>query len=312
MVKRLGTRRWAGTCLASTAIIVIALLPALADGPAHPAYSPIVPRSNPCIAAGNEGPFFSLRDLQVYVPPRKLPTTATPRPPAWRKYPAALHNFALPPREVPAEEVEYLTTHEIRHGDPQSHYVALTFDCESSPSRTRKLLAVLREHKVKATFFILGKYAYNSPQVIREIAADGHEFGNHSFFHPSFAGMSPITITHEITYTEAAIDMAVGRHISMRYFRFPYGGRDRRLRAIIATLGYRSAFWDLDPFGWKPDVTAQDVEDYIRNNVHPGGVVIMHCHCMDDITALPGVIEVIRARGLEPGTLSDALAPPGP
>jgi peptidoglycan/xylan/chitin deacetylase (PgdA/CDA1 family) len=145
------------------------------------------------------------------------------------------------------------------------------------------------------------------PDIIREIAADGHEFGNHSFFHPLYYDIAPITATQEVTYTEAVLDWAVGEHVPMRYFRFPYGGRNAPLRTLVAELGYQSSFWDLDPRGWEPHVTAADVVDYIRFTARNGGIVIMHCGCWDDANALAEIIDVIREKGIEPGPLSDVL-----
>jgi peptidoglycan-N-acetylmuramic acid deacetylase len=186
--------------------------------------------------------------------------------------------------------------------------MALTFDCEIGPRRTRQILDTLREEDVKATFFVQGRFAYRNPDLIRQMAVDGHEIGNHSFFHPLFTDLSPLEMTKEITYTEAAISWAVGHYVPMRWFRFPYAGRNHTTRLHVASLGYQSSSWDLDPRGWEPGVTAQDVVDYIRQRAHNGGIVIMHCGSPDDVRALPGVIQAIRERGLFLGTLSDALA----
>jgi peptidoglycan/xylan/chitin deacetylase (PgdA/CDA1 family) len=95
----------------------------------------------------------------------------------------------------------------------------------------------------------------------------------------------------------------------MRFFRFPYAGRNRATREYVAALGYQSSFWDLDPRGWDTTVSAQDVVDAIQQRVHAGSIVIMHCSSWDDALALPSVIRVIRERGLAPGTLSEVLQP---
>jgi peptidoglycan/xylan/chitin deacetylase (PgdA/CDA1 family) len=169
-------------------------------------------------------------------------------------------------------------------------------------------LETLGKNGVKATFFILGRYACRHPEVMREIAAGRHEFGNHSFFHPLFTDLSPITSTLEITYTEAAIDWAIGQHVPMRYFRFPYGRGNRVTRMHLASMGYQSAFWDIDPRGWDPTNSPEDVVEHVRRTAHPGGIVIMHCGSWDDANALADVIRVIREKGLIPGMLSDVLA----
>jgi peptidoglycan/xylan/chitin deacetylase (PgdA/CDA1 family) len=185
--------------------------------------------------------------------------------------------------------------------------MALTFDCEAGSGSTRQILQVLQENEIKATFFVLGKYAYLYPDIVRQIAEQGHEIGNHSFYHPLFTAITPTTATQEITYTEAAIDWAVGRHVPMRYIRFPYGGRNYTTRLHAATLGYQSSFWDIDPRGWDPTHTVTDVVEHVQHTAHYGGIIIMHCGSWDDANALGDVIRVIREQGMTPGTLSDVL-----
>jgi peptidoglycan/xylan/chitin deacetylase (PgdA/CDA1 family) len=259
-----------------------------------------------CLTAGDHGPFFSLRDLQNYVP-RPTPPTWKIKPPVWKEYPVDLDKVPLAPREYSSETVNYMAMHEIHYGDRNVPYVALTFDCEAGTASTLQILKTLRRKDVKATFFVLGRYVYRNPEIVREIAKDGHEFGSHSFFHPLFTNISSVTATQEITYTEAAVAWAVGEYVPMRYLRFPYGGRNYATRLHAATWGYQSAFWDLDPRGWEPEKTAEDVVEYIRQTAHAGGIVIMHCSCLDDVKALPDVIQAIREKGLSPGKLSDVL-----
>ena len=114
--------------------------------------------------------------------------------------------------------------------------------------------------------------------------------------------------TRELTYTEAAIDWAVGQHVPMRYVRFPYGGRNYAARLHAAGLGYQSAFWDIDPRGWDPAHTVTDAVEHIRHTAHYGGIIIMHCGSWDDANALADVIGAIRELGIAPGTLSDVLS----
>lgn len=275
-----------------------------------------------CIAASEGGPFFSLADLSHRPrPSQETLLSATIKPPPMMQYPPELQTIPIIPRHYTSETVTYLAQHQVHYGDPHKLFVALTFDCEAGTNSTLKVLTTLRQENVRATFFILGRYAYMYPDIVRQIVDDGHELGNHSFFHPLFYNLAPISITQEVTYTEAVVDWAVGRHVPMRYFRFPYAGSSAPLRRLVASLGYQSAFWDLDPRGWEPDKSAQDVVTYIRTTAHPGGIAILHCGSWDDANALSDLIKAIRFKGLEPGTLSDVLteqdcavpgyAPPG-
>ena len=291
----------------------------LADTPQHPGtVEPLrqdEPGQRPSLAAGHRpltltagdrGPFFTLADLKSYTPPPTKPHSRT-TPPVWKVYPLELRTYSPLPRAYTPETIQYLAQHEIRDGDPLAPYVALTFDCETGPGSTRQILQTLAVEEVKGTFFVLGRYAYARPEITRQIAEQGHEIANHSFFHPRFTDIDLITATLEITYTEAAVARAVGEAVPMRYLRFPYGGRNWATKEHAAAWGYQSAFWNLDPKGWEPDKTPQDVVDYIRRTVHPGGIVILHCSSWNDARALPEIIRIIRDKGLEPGSLSDVL-----
>ena len=300
----------------SSAVLCIVLLLSIAhagaDAPkgesAAARRNTALPRHAIRLTASDDGPFFSLKELATYTPvPRTTPPTWQIRPPIWKEYPAEVVKVPFVPREYPPETVTYLAEHEIRHGDRQKPAMALTFDCESGTGSTLKILDTLREQDVRATFFVLGRYAYIYPEFIQQIAADGHEIGSHSFFHPLFTAATPVTATQEIVYTEAVIDWAVGHHIPMRYFRFPYGGRNDAARQHAATLGYQSVFWDIDPRGWDPEKSIEDVIAHVQNRAHHGGIVIMHCGSWDDANALAAVIESIRARGMSPGTLTSVL-----
>jgi peptidoglycan-N-acetylmuramic acid deacetylase len=267
-----------------------------------------LPRHKVALTASDDGPFFTLADLATYTPvPRTPPHKWEIKPPIAHEYPAEIKGVPFVPRAYTTETIGYLADHEIVHGDRQRPGMALTFDCEAGSGSTRQILRVLQEQGTKATFFVLGKYAYLYPDIVHQIALDGHEIGNHSFFHPLFTAITPTVATQELTYTEAAIDWAVGQHVPMRYVRFPYGGRNYANRLHAATLGYQSSFWDIDPRGWDPTKTVTDVVEHVRHTAHYGGIIIMHCGSWDDANALAEVIQVIRDLGMTPGTLTDVL-----
>jgi peptidoglycan-N-acetylmuramic acid deacetylase len=271
---------------------------------------PVLPRHDIALTADDEGPFFTLADLAVYTPvPRTPPIKWKIKPLLKQEYPPEIASIPFVPRTYTTETIIYLAEHEVLHGDRQKARMALTFDCEAGTGSTRQILQVLQEHQTKATFFVLGKYAYLCPDIVRQIAQEGHEIGNHSFFHPLFTAITPTVATQEITYTEAAIDWAVGHHVPMRYIRFPYGGRNDAARLHAATFGYQSSFWDIDPRGWDPTHTVTDVVEHIRQRAHYGGIIIMHCGSWDDANALPDVLHLLRELGITPGALSDVLTP---
>jgi peptidoglycan/xylan/chitin deacetylase (PgdA/CDA1 family) len=310
-------RRYQGIlrCLALATMLIV-LLPAgrsmrtpavHADAPIYnPAYVPptsTATNRTMCIDAGEGMPCFALTDLQLWVPKWTI------SPPAWNEYPPVLDAVPLVARTYSTDTIEYLATHEIASGDPASTTFALTFDCETYPKRVQQIVDTLHREKVQATFFLQGSFAYRNPGIVRQMLANGHELGSHSFFHPLFTDLTPLQIAQEITYTEAAIAWAAGEYVPLRYFRFPYAGRNGYTLREVARLGYQSSYWNMDPRGWEPDKTAKDVVDYVRQRAHGGGIVILHCSSLNDVNALPGILQAVRDHGLQPGTLSEVLRP---
>jgi len=206
-----------------------------ADGPWG--QSPETGRGPAIAIGGEDGPYFSVVDLVHYSPPPPRPTHKI-TPPVWTQYPDLLRDWHLDTHSYLTETITYLAQHEVHYGDRQSAFLALTFDCENETGATRRILETLRHENTHATFFLTGRYAYMWPEVAREIVEDGHEIGNHSFFHPLFTGVSAITATMEITYTEAAISRSVGTEVPMRFFGFPYAGRDYGTLIHVASMRY--------------------------------------------------------------------------
>jgi peptidoglycan/xylan/chitin deacetylase (PgdA/CDA1 family) len=261
----------------------------------------------PQLTEGPTGKTFTIDDLRSYTPPKPIPPVR-PHPPLFtREYPALLQQVPREASVYSPTTIETLAHHEIRSGDPESGYVALTFDCEIYPKHVLSILQTLREENVRATFFVLGQFAYNFPAVIQQMVADGHEIGNHSFFHPFFTEISPLQATNEITYTEAAISWAVGHWTPMRYFRFPGAYRDAATRQLVASLGYQSVYWSVDAQEWSAGKTDAEVLATIQKQTRSGSIVLLHCR---EIGAriLPAVLESIRAKGLSPGTVTDVLS----
>src|SRR5580692_10030031 len=97
--------------------------------------------------------------------------------------------------------------------------LALTFDDGPNPACTPRLLDILSQHDVRATFFLVGRYAYAEPALVRRIQAAGHLIGNHSWSHPNLAITPARRITEELTRTRDTLRQITGAPV--RYFRPP-------------------------------------------------------------------------------------------
>lgn len=217
------------------------------------------------------------------------------------------------------------SSYEIQRTGDKPGKIALTFDDGPDPVWTPKILDVLKQENVKACFFVVGENGQANPDLIRRIADEGHEIGNHSFTHPDMAEIPGIVADLELNTTQRLIESLTGR--STRLFRAPYFG-DAEPRATdelaptvrAQDLGYISIGLRLDPRDWKltNDDGTPHTPDQIVNEVltaaaittpeERGEIVLLHDSGGDrsaTVAALPKLINELRARGYEFTTVSD-------
>ena len=179
--------------------------------------------------------------------------------------------------------------------------VALTFDAEHPdrplcpPRNAERILDVLRDAGVRASFFIQGRWARSQPETARRIAEDGHLVGHHSNYHARMPYLSDDGLRADVTEGELAIREIVG--VDPRpWFRCPFGeGRDdpRVLRAL-AELGYRNVHWDVELEDWEPWRAPEDIaRDAVEGALaRPGGaVILLHTWPGPTAVALPAILE---------------------
>ncbi len=209
--------------------------------------------------------------------------------------------------EITADYVNFIAENEIVHGDTSQPAMALTFDCGGGVASLQYILNTLKDNSVTGTFFLEGNFVHLKPEIVPMILTGGHELGNHSFTHPKFTTLTQTQVAQELSRTEAAISAAAGEPLPMRYFRFPYGDRNKEIKRWVAEQGYQSVFWDIDPQGWRKTMTATTVISFVLANAHPGGIVLMHCYAPADEAALPDVIAGLQAMGYRLDSLSNIL-----
>jgi peptidoglycan/xylan/chitin deacetylase (PgdA/CDA1 family) len=175
--------------------------------------------------------------------------------------------------------------------------VALTFDDGPNPQDTLRLLAVLRAHRVTATFCLWGDHVRAHPQVARAIARAGHTLCNHTMHHDDMSTWTPEQIRADLAETSAVIRQAVpGARIP--YFRAPYGAWGQTPQ-VAAALGMQSLGWQLAVGDWEPPGTDVLVERLLTG-VTPGAVVLLHDGGGDrsqTVDAVDRVIPALRAEG---------------
>ena len=174
----------------------------------------------------------------------------------------------------------------------------LTFDCGYEyENLTSRILDVLKEKGVSATFFCTLDHIKKETDLIARMIKEGHIVGNHSTTHPSFASISRSTMAKEIEETENYLRENFG--YSAKYFRFPAGEYTESALELISSLGYRSVFWSVAYDDWDTSkVRGKDYAiDKVMSRLHPGAVILLHSVSKDNAEALGEIIDRAREQG---------------
>lgn len=207
-----------------------------------------------------------------------------------------------------------------RKGDPAQPWVALTFDDGPSPEYTPRILDILREYEVPATFFMVGVHVEKYPDIARRIVAEGHEVGNHTYTHINVPTASTRRLTQELIHTTHIIYETTGQYPT--YARPPRGLYDGRYRRLTALQGQSVVLWTLSSQDWQIGANRNQLVRRVLSRVKPGDIILFHDsgalirheggNRMATVEALPAIIEGIRALGLEIVPLSVLLAQASP
>jgi peptidoglycan/xylan/chitin deacetylase (PgdA/CDA1 family) len=199
--------------------------------------------------------------------------------------------------------------------------VALTFDDGPDPRTTPRILVTLRQHDVKATFFVVGSQVERHPALLRRIVEEGHTVGNHSYDHADMSYLTPGQIRLELQHTQKAVDKALGYHYQMKIMRPPYGEpyfegpdalpgfrrivRQEQLFPVIWTIDTQDYLMAGNPQGIVRSVVRQDKTGRSKDRDQ---VVLMHDVHPQDAQALPDIIDHFERSGREFVGVNEILA----
>lgn len=142
--------------------------------------------------------------------------------------------------------------------------LALTFDDGPNPVWTPRLLTILADHNVKATFFLMGSRAKEQPALVRRITAEGHLVGNHTWSHPNLALTNAKQIREELARTSETLEQITGKEV--RYFRPPFGARRPAVFRIARSLGLTTVLWNAMTSDWS-EPSAERIAQSLTNKI---------------------------------------------
>ncbi len=163
-------------------------------------------------------------------------------------------------------------------GEPDEKNIYLTFDAGFENGNTEKILDTLKNHDVKAAFFLVGHYLEKEPELVKRMVEDGHIVGNHTFHHPDMSLISDReSFKKELISLEELYKEITGEDMP-KYYRPPQGKFNENNLKMADELGYKTIFWSLAYVDWYKDKqpTKEHAFSKLIPRIHPGAVVLLH------------------------------------
>ncbi len=229
-------------------------------------------------------------------------------PPAFRASPSpqptpASYTSIPQPTAVPVVVPEKATYNSC---NVEGMSIAITFDDGPNPELTPRLLDMLKERGIKATFFVVGKNVEEYPAIVERMAAEGHEVANHSWSHPSLTKLGLESFRKQIENTNEAIAKATGKRPLL--MRPPYGATSASLnKRLNEQFGLKVILWSVDPLDWKYR-NSNRVYNWIVQNTRPGSIILAHDIHATTVAAMPATLDALLAKGYKFSTVSELIA----
>lgn len=190
--------------------------------------------------------------------------------------------------------------------DNRNNKMAITFDSAYINEYTYRILDILDEYDVKATFFMTANFIKNNYDQVAEILSRGHEIGNHSTSHEDFKKLSKDKIKKEVMNCHKALKDKFD--IDMCLFRFPYGSYDKNILSQVKSYGYYPIQWSCDSLDWR-NVSVEAITSKFKSStyLYPGAIVLFHNGAIYTPDALPTVLNTCNSLGLKCVRVSDLI-----
>ncbi len=181
-----------------------------------------------------------------------------------------------PTGNASADELGQYDAHYLGNG--QEKVIYLTFDCGYENGNTQKILKALKKHNAKGTFFVVGHFLETSPELAKQIIAEGHAVGNHTYHHPDMSSIATMESFQKEMEDNAALFQQVTGQEMTKYYRPPQGKYSTVNLKMAKELGYHTFFWSLAYVDWYEDKQPSHEEAFekLTGRIHPGAIVLLH------------------------------------
>lgn len=192
--------------------------------------------------------------------------------------------------------------------DTKEKKIYLTFDCGYELGYTEAILDALKKHGVKATFFVVGHYLEESPELVCRMAEEGHTVANHSYHHPDMTTLSDEKLAQELQSNADKYKELTGLEMA-HFYRPPQGKYTLENLKKINELGYNTFFWSLAYMDWdaKKQPTHEEAFDKLLSRIHPGAIVLLHNTSQTNGEIMDELLTKWEEMGYQFGELSEIV-----
>ena len=182
--------------------------------------------------------------------------------------------------------------------------IAITFDAAYGSEETLKIIDILKQKNVTATFFLVGFWVEKYPELVKTLDESGIEIGTHSNTHPYMSKLSSAQMQAELSTSMELIKNITGKEVSL--FRPPYGDYNDTLISVADELNLETIQWSVDSLDWKGLTTSQMMAR-ITPNVENGSIILFHNNSDHIVEALPVIIDTLLEQGYSLVHVSDLI-----
>lgn len=193
--------------------------------------------------------------------------------------------FGYAPRLVPIYSV-----------DTEEKKVAISFDTAWGADKTLDILKILKEYNVNATFFMVGFWVEDYPEMVKAIDSQGIEIATHSNTHPDFTKLTENQMELELVTSINSIEAITGKDVKL--FRAPYGAYNNTMLNLTDRLGLKTIQWDVDTLDWK-GISGVEICERVMDRVKSGSIILCHNNSEHILDALPLMLERLINAGYE-------------
>ena len=209
---------------------------------------------------------------------------------------------------VGTASTETLSQYNAYYVNPtEEKVIYLTFDAGYENGNTQPILDALKKHNAPATFFVVGSYIENNPELILQMIEDGHTVGNHTYNHPDMSQLSSVdSFDKELTDVENAYKELTGTDM-VKYYRPPQGKYSETNLQMAKDLGYSTFFWSLAYVDWyeNDQPTKEEAFDKLLSRIHPGAIVLLHSTSSTNAAIMDELLTKWESMGYSFRPLSD-------